>query len=298
MATKQRSRARRTPRDRTPRYVAPVLDPTWRSPYTPSGAERHANHRAVRAFAVRRRVPRAIAVGIICVALVVGVVVWPWLPVLAAAIALAYAWDFRRALTRDEHQGRALGPLLRERLSAGGTPTDATRLTTVIDRLSATFGVDRVGARVVADATYNAALVPDDAGFTLIVTDALMSDLELIELEGVVAHCLARHRLGLIERQSLASVVSATPEARAELAGVGATYRADEVAAASIRYPLGIAAALRRCAAQAPVAGSYFTSSDYDAQRWIWFDVHADRAEADLSDLDDAELRARALEEW
>ena len=43
MATKQRSRSRRSnSRDRPERYVAPVLDPTWQSPYLPSAEERQA----------------------------------------------------------------------------------------------------------------------------------------------------------------------------------------------------------------------------------------------------------------
>jgi hypothetical protein len=298
VATKQRTRGRRAPRDRAPRYVAPVLDPTWRSPYAPSAAERHANHAAVRAFALRRRLPRAIVAGAVVVVLIAGVVLDPWLPLAGAALGLAYAWDFRRSLTADERRGRALGPALRARLAAGGSPVDQVRLATVLDRLAATFGVDRAAPLVVADPGYNAALVPDGGGLTLFVTDALMRDFELIELEGVVAHCLARARLGQLERQSLAAVSSGSAETRRALAGEGLAYRADEVAAAAIRYPLGIAAALRRCAAQAPAPGSYFSSPDYDAQRWVWFDVRADAREADLADLDDATLRAKALEEW
>jgi len=64
----------------------------------------------------------------------------------------------------------------------------------VLDRLSATFGVDNVSALIVEESGYNAALVPSGAKYSLFVTNALMSDFELIELEGVVAHCLARER--------------------------------------------------------------------------------------------------------
>lgn len=297
MATKQRSRHRRAPRG-APRYVAPVLDPTWHSPYAPSAAERHAHHAAVRAFAFRRRLPRAIAVGVLVVALVAGVACTPWLPALGAAIALGYAYDFRRSLTADVRRGRALGPALRARLAGAPEGVDQVRLATVLDRLAATFGVDRASPLVVSDPGYNAALVPDGPGLTLIATDALMRDFELIELEGVVAHCLARARLGQLERESMAAVSTGSTEAKRALAGQGLAYRADEVAAAAIRYPLGIAAALRKCAAQAPPPASYFTGPDYDAQRWVWFDLHADAREPDLSDLDDATLRAKALEEW
>jgi hypothetical protein len=299
VATKQRSRQRRAPsRDRTPRYVAPVLDPTWQSPYAPTSAERHAHHRAVRDFAFRRRLPQTIAVAITSGALIGAAVFVVWLPAIGVAVALLYVWELRRALVRAERQGRTLGAELTALFAEGGTPKDRERLTTVLDRLAATFGASDLRSVIVHDAGYNAALVPGAGRATFMVTDALMADFELIELEGVVAHCLARQRLGLLERESLACVSGANDELRRTLAGEGATYRADEVAAAAIRYPLGIAGALRRCAAQALPANSYFASPSYQAQRWIWFDVHRDRATPDLGDLDDVTLRARALEEW
>ncbi len=278
--------------------MAPILDPTWQSPYTPTTAERHAHHRAVRDFAFRRRLPATIAVAVAAGALIGAVAFVVWLPAVGAAIALLYVWDLRRALARADRQGRTLGATLRAGFTEGGTAKDRERLTTVLDRLSATFGASSLSALIVSDPGYNAALVPDKGHETFFVTDAVMRDFELIELEGVVAHCLARQRLGLLSRESLACVSGASDEARRVLAGVGETYRADEVAAAAIRYPLGLAGALQRCAGQRPPAGSYFTSPAYDAQRWIWFDVHRDRAEADLGDLDDVTLRARALEEW
>ena len=73
---------------------------------------------------------------------------------------------------------------------------------------------------------------------------------------------------------------------------------ADEVAAAAIRYPLGIAGALRRCEAQHVDATTFFTTDTYAQWRWVWFNLWSDRSSRALSDLDDVELRARALEEW
>jgi hypothetical protein len=185
-----------------------------------------------------------------------------------------------------------------DQFKAGGTNEDRQRLGIVLDRLSATFGVDAVSALIVDEPGYNAALVPNGTKYSLFVTNALMSDFELIELEGVVAHCLARERLGLLTRESVASAMSMNDESRRQLAGVGAAYRADEVAAAAIRYPLGLAVALRKCAGQVLPATSYFRSVSYAQSRWIWFNIWSDRAASDLSDLDDAELRALALEEW
>lgn len=299
MATKQRSRSRRPPisRDRGPRYVAPVLDPNWQSPYAPAISERQANESVLRHFAFRRRLPLTVLASVVALALIVGVVVMPWLPILGVVVALVYAWDLRRALTSCATRGQGLGALVLAKFSPGGDSIERLRLVTVLDRLAATFGVDNVSAFIVRDQCYNAALVPDGTKLSLFVTSALMQDFELIELEGVVAHCLARQRLGLLERESLASVVSLSDIARQTLAGSGAAYRADEVAAASIRYPLGLAGALRKCARQQLAPDSFFSSSAYAQWRWIFFNQWSDRA-SDLGDLDDVELRARALEEW
>lgn len=275
-----------------------MLDPTWQSPYVPSAHEREENLRAVRTFVIRKRLPHSIAAGIVCVALIVGVVVVPWLPAVGVAVGLLYAWDLRRMLLKVDRQGLALGTAMLDQFQAGGTPRDRQRLVTVLDRLAATFGVDGVSAFIVEDSGYNATLVPNGAKFSLFVTSAMMSDFELIELEGVVAHCLARQRLGLLLRESVASTASLGAEGRRELAGVGKSYRADEVAAAAIRYPLGLAGALRRCAESSAPANSFLHSETFAAWRWIWFNIWADRAEHDLSDLDDVELRALALEEW
>ena len=299
MATKQRSRSRRsnTSRDRAPRYVAPVLDPNWKSPYSPTNAEKHANQKVVRSFALRKKLPESIGVAIVVVVLIAGVVVWPWLPLVGIAIALLYGWDLRRALVRYEAKGLTLGNLVVDQFKAGGTEMDRLRLTTVMDRLAATFGVDAVNTYIVSDPGYNAALVPSGAGLSFFVTDALMRDFELIELEGVVAHCLARHRLGLLLRESVAAVAATNDESRRTLAGQGLAYRADEVAAAAIRYPPGLAGALRKCANQQLSSTSFFAGTTYAQWRWIWFDIWSGRA-SDLGDLDDVELRARALEEW
>lgn len=301
MATKQRSRARRSHsrrEERTPQYVAPVLDPSWQNPYAPSLAERHEHLRAVRRFAVRRSLPLTVAVGLVVLALVVGAVVVPWLPAIGVVVAGLYAWLLHRSLSTYHERGQTMGAALLAALQPGGDATDRLRLVTVLDRLAATFGVDNVSAFIVQDQGYNAALVPDGSKYSMFVTSGLMTDFDLIELEGVVAHCLARQRLGLLDRQSLACNSKLSDETRQALAGIGQAYRADEVAAASIRYPLGLASALRRCARQELSPTSFFSSPTYAQWRWVFFDQHSDRREHDLSDLDDVELRARALEEW
>ncbi|MFY9781945.1 MAG: hypothetical protein WAK12_00230 [Acidimicrobiales bacterium] len=301
MATKQRSRSRRAhaSRDRGPRYVAPVLDPTWQNPYSPSTSERLHNQRVLRRFVIRRQLPLTVAVYVVALGLIVaGIVVTPWMAGVGLLLGVGYVFLGRRELARYAERGRQLGAKMLETLDAGGDGTERLRLVTVLDRLAATFGVDNASAYVVADQGYNAALVPHGANYALFVTSAVMQDFELIELEGVVAHCLARQRLGLLERESLASVVTLNEDARRTLAGVGKTYRADEVAAASIRYPLGLAGALRKCARQHVAPDSFFSSANYAQWRWVFFDQWSERPTSDLSDLDDVELRARALEEW
>jgi Zn-dependent protease with chaperone function len=300
MATKQRSRARRPhgSRDRVAPYVAPVLDPNWQNPYAPSLAERHDHLRAVRRFAIRRNLPLTIAVSVIVLALVVGVVAVPWLPAVAVVVAALYAWSLHRTVSTYHERGQSMGAAMLVELEPGGHATDRVRLVTVLDRLAATFGVDNVSAFIVRDQAYNAALVPDGTKYSMFVTSAMMTDFDLIELEGVVAHCLARQRLGLLDRQSLASSLKIGEVLRGSLAGEGQAYRADEVAAASIRYPLGLAGALRKCARQELATTSFFVSPAYDQWRWVFFDQHSDRATSELGDLDDVELRARALEEW
>lgn len=278
--------------------MAPVLDPTWQNPYVPSTGERSANLRLVRHFAYRRRLPQSIIVGLVAIALIVGVVVVAWLPVVGVLVGALYVWDLRRTVASYAERSQTLSGMLLAQFSAGGDAIERLRLVTVLDRLAATFGVDGVSAFIVSDACYNAALVPDGSRFSLFVTSALLQDFELIELEGVVAHCLARQRLGLVERESLAAVLSLSDDARQALAGTGLAYRADEVAAASIRYPLGLASALRKCARQNVAEGSFFRSLTYAQWRWVFFNQWSDRVNVELSDLDDVELRARALEEW
>ncbi len=300
MATQQRSRSRRpsSARHRGPRHVEAVLDPTWQNPYSPSVQEREAHTDALRRFALRRQRPQIALFTVVVIALLVATVVSPWLAILAVVVAGLGVWEVRRFLATFERRALNLGATMLSEFSVGGTAKDRQRLITVLDRLTATFGVDGVSAFVIDDTGYNAALVPNGPSYSLFVTSSLMRDFELIELEGVVAHCLARQRLGILGRESASALINAPVQSRRELAGPGLTYRADEVAAAAIRYPLGLAGALRKCARQVVPASSFFSSSNYAQWRFVWFDVWSDRVSADLSDLDDVELRALALEEW
>ncbi len=300
MASSQRTRSRRpgARRDREPRYVAPVLDPSWVSPYAPTTAERHRHAAVMRSYALRRRLVASIAAGAAVVALaVLAVALSPWLWLAAVVVGALYALDLRRVVAGYATRSHGAAEALLARFARDEDPMARERLATLVDRLSATFGVDGVRAEVVRDGGYNAALVPGPGGFVMLATSALVQDFELIELEGVVAHCLARERIGVLERECVAAF-DLTGEAARALAGPGETFRADEVAAATIRYPLGIAAALRRCEAQTAPTGSFLADPAFDAWRWVFFNPWSDRHERAPSDLDDPEVRARALEEW
>lgn len=296
----QRTRNRRTgsSRDRGAAYVAPTLDPNWQSPYAPSKEEREGHRRAVVNATVQALRLRGVLVGAVVFALLFAVLWQPLLAVVALIVAGLFGYDAYRQISSAETKGERLGDLMLAAFVPGGNPVERRRLITVLDRLAATFGVNSVSAFIVSDPTYNAALVPSGESYALYVTSAVMRDFELIELEGVVAHLMARHRLGVLSREAAAAVLSLSPAKRQALAGVGLAYRADEVAAAAIRYPLGLASALRKCARQVVSVDSFFASATYDQWRYIFFDMHSDRRDNDVSDLDDVELRAMALEEW
>jgi len=278
--------------------VEAVLDPTWQNPYAPSSAERQSHQDAAHRYAIRRSLPVAYAGAALVVAALVGMVVSVWFIVVAIIVAAGAVLALRGASARFEDRAANLGAEVLGAFRTGGTTKDRQRLVTVLDRLTATFGVDAVNAVIIDDPGYNAALVPNGEAYSFFVTSALMRDFELIELEGVVAHCLARQRLGILARESMSAVSNVAPATRRDIAGAGLAYRADEVAAAAIRYPLGLAGALRKCAREAMASSSFFASGQYDKWRFVWFNVWSDRTTRDLSDLDDVELRALALEEW
>lgn len=302
-----RSRNRRRPgRDRSPRHVAPVLDPNWRSPYSPSPHERDANRRALRTQSLRRLRPwffGAVVVFALTVVLgVVGLFVsdlsgW-WWPLVGVALVAAVLGLNELRVRTVERSIPTLAPEILGRFSPGGEDRDRERLAVIVDRLVATFGTPPVEAHIVADPAYNAALLPSATGACLIVTSALMGDFELIEIEGVLAHLMARERLGAVDRSVAAALVRWSEPSLVELAGPRVAFRADEVAAAAIRYPLGIARALERCAEHPAAEGSYFATDDYRATRWVWFDLESDRTRDIEGDLDHPSVRARALAEW
>ena len=299
-AAKQHQQRRRSnQRHRGPRHVEPVLDPTWRSAYAPSAEEREANSNVTLGLQRNLVVGAVISVFLaLTLALLLGVALLLALavPVLYGAVAAAFYQSIRRRVSIAD----ALAGSLVADFPVGGTKTDRVRLSTIVERLSATFGLGSINCFVVEENVPNATLLRDQDSYTLIVTTGLMHEVELIELEGVVAHCMSRQRLGYIAIPSLMAAANLSKSARSryEARIRGWAYRADEVAAATIRYPLGLQRALERTASTVPGINSYFASEAYAKARWIWFDQHIDGKELALGDLDQAITRAQALEEW
>ena len=90
-----------------------------------------------------------------------------------------------------------------------------------------------------------------------------MRDFELIELEGVVAHCLARQRLGLLTRESVSAASSLSDDARRELAGPGLGLSCRRGRRG--RYPLPARHRRRAAALRAPAltpSSSFFSHAD------------------------------------
>ena len=128
------------------------------------------------------------------------------------------------------------------------------------------MGVATPSVAVLVDEVPNAAIVATKAGPTVVLTTGLVSALSVVELEGVLAHLLARQRLEAVERGTAGGGVALLLGALGRrgaiahrLIGQGRLLRADEVAALAVRYPPGLAAALGSwSAAGAPAPGSLF----------------------------------------
>lgn len=200
--------------------------------------------------------------------------------------------------------GLLAAPVHVERLLGAHRVPDGTspRVENLVEGLCGTFGVAHPPLFVVEEPQINLAMVATPTGAVMVVTRGLLDGLDLMELEGVVAHGLAHLRLDAVKRGTLAATLPAflgNDAIRHRLAGRGRLLRADEVAAVSVRYPVGIAAVLERCLAQPrPAASSLFASDRFARTRWVWFDpLPGDEGES-IGQLDATAVRAQALAEW
>jgi Zn-dependent protease with chaperone function len=184
---------------------------------------------------------------------------------------------------------------------------EAPRLANLVDAMVATVGLATPTLCVVDDDVINACAVGHGDSATLIVTSGLLEKLDLIALEGVVAHELAHLRRGDGHRGAVAVVAAkrglgaASTEKLHRAAGHGRELRADQVGSASVRYPRGMATALSLCEQSGePSRTSFFRSDAFVATRWLWFDpMVTDRSTESAMDNHDAtSLRLAVLEEW
>lgn len=233
-----------------------------------------------------------VVAGVILAVVGLGLVV---LFVAAGTLVLGGLLTALGLLAAPTHVERLLGA---RRIPDGTQP----RIENIVAGLCATFGVASPPVFVVDDPSINLAMVATPTGSVMVVTTGLLDDLDLIELEGVVAHGLAHLRLDAVRRGTLAATLPgylASDRVRHALAGRGRLLRADEVAAATVRYPVGIASVLDRCLAQpVPAAGSLFASERFARTRWLWFDPSPCDHGTSLGDVDAPIVRAEVLAEW
>lgn len=176
--------------------------------------------------------------------------------------------------------------------SHGLDSTGAPRLFNLLNGLCATAGVTVPRVSVTDDDAINALVVADPSRggpAELIVTRGFADRLERIEMEGVVAVCLARLRSGLVETQTLAVALSiASPwfipgAARRRLVAESyagqAVFDADVKGAGITRYPPGLAAAFQRM-----LAGSTRVASADPRSAVLW--LASPSGESDVSSND------------
>jgi len=191
------------------------------------------------------------------------------------------------------------------------TEDDDPRLHNLVDGLCASMGLERPAIHVVPSDVPNAlALGRDQGSATLVVTSGLDRSLDLVELEGVLAHELVHIKRNDTVLSAVAvvvalpwAVVRGTPTGADlvhDLVGRGREFSADQRAALIVRYPTGIGSALETMVAGAPVPTGWPPADGRVAAltRWLWVDPMAgDRAGAVATgNLDDTRVRAAALQ--
>ncbi len=268
---------------------------TWSSQYGVTSAERARNRRVALVVPILPLIAIVVVGGLAGLGVLIAGAVSLGLVIIAASVVLGglvAAAGLLAAPARVEHLFGA------ERVPDGTQP----RVENLVEGLCATLGVAHPPLFVVADARINLAMLSTSAGPVMVLTSGLLTTLDLMELEGVLAHGLAHLRLDDVKRGTLAATlpsVLGNDTVRHRLAGRGRLLRADEVAAVSVRYPVGIARVLERCVAQpAPSGDSIFASERFARTRWLWFDPLPGDPDNEMGELDAPSVRAQALAEW
>jgi hypothetical protein len=193
----------------------------------------------------------------------------------------------------------------------GGRPMSGEErpaLANQVDGLCATFGVARPVLRLVDDDVPNSCALAGPRGHSvLVVTSGLLRRLDLIEMEGVLAHELAhlkRHDAVVsavaVATAGVVAALTGSDRVVHRAVGPGREFGADRAAVLAVRYPPGLHAALEVLGAGTrPASGSVFAGRRWAATRWVWIDpmVGAPGA-APQGDLDATAVRMQALGEW
>ncbi len=187
-------------------------------------------------------------------------------------------------------------------------PDELPRLRNLVEGLCATMGVEPPEVLVVDRPCANAlALARSARASWLVVTAGLEPSLSVVELEAVLAHELVRVKLH-DTRVAAAALALAAPlaalrgrsDARVRsLVGPSRLFRADQRAAAVVRYPPGLASALERLLAVAesvrPAPAPWEGGRVARCTRPLWVDPVGAGDVPREGDLDHTAVRAAAL---
>lgn len=187
------------------------------------------------------------------------------------------------------------------------TVGELPRLENLVAGLCPTFGVRRPILMTVDDEVPNACTLGShpDRG-VLVVTTALERSLDLVELEGVIAHELSHLKRGDTVVSSVAVAVvaplvwlSGRDRLLHRALGRGREFRADQVAVRAVRYPPGLCSALGKFeAGMPPRPGSVFEGRRLSMSRWLWIDSGVGhRGDPAFDDLDLITVRIEVLSE-
>ncbi len=205
---------------------------------------------------------------------------------------------------------RAPGAVVRAVGARPSQEADRPRLHNLVEGLCATMGLPQPAIAVIDSPVPNAMAVGrDPSRATLVVTSALDRYLDLVELEGVLAHELVHVKRHDTVVAGLAVVVAApwsvlvgVPRATDRvhaLIGPGREFSADQRAAAVVRYPPGVGSALEAMVEGADPAYRWSPGAGRIAAltRWLWIDpmVGVEPQPSPEGNLDDTRVRAAAL---
>ncbi len=196
-----------------------------------------------------------VAVAAIAGSVIAGVVV----VLLAVMLAVVALWRIRSTAVDVVVRSSDARPIL---------PSEQPRLHNLVDGLCVSSGVPVPDLHLVDDPALNVMVFgrdPRDAG--LVFTSGMLGQLDRIELEGVIAHLLARIRDDDVGPATVAAVVARwLPSMPARVLAPDRITAADIEACGLTRYPPGLISALEKMAGVSTV-----TPVATPATAHLWF---------------------------